>query len=110
MSDQRLTIRFNTEEIAAIESHAMALEISKTELVRLAVQGLFNNASISEKLKRHIDELRTGLAAEVRAQTASIEDKQHRTTLVLLRALQAPKEAEVGLAAIFGGVYASQKT
>ena len=102
MSDERLTVRFTKEELAGIASRAQLMEISKTEVVRLAVHRLFTSASSGEKVDKSLNEMRSDLTANGKSQFNQIREYQQRTTRLLLKVLQAPKEAEDALEKIFG--------
>jgi hypothetical protein len=102
MSDGRLTIRFTDEELAGVETHAKVMHLTKTEVVRLAVQGLFNSTRTADKLDRSIEGLRQDLKTEIDSQMTQFSTQQKRTALLMLRVLQAPPEAEAAIDKIFG--------
>jgi len=102
MSDERLTVRFTKEELAGIASRAQLMEISKTEVVRLAVHRLFTSAAALEEVQRSINEMHSDLNAEMNLKFAQISEYQKRTTHLLLRVLGAEMDAEKSLVRIFG--------
>lgn len=93
MSESRLTVRFSDDEIRKIAKQAKALGMTRADVVRLAVESLFSTHRTSAQL----DEMRDQLREEVRQELNNLAEKSRRSTLLLLKVLKAPTEAEVAL-------------
>ena len=102
MPNQRMSVRFTTDELAGIASRAAILEINKSDVVRLAVQALFTNTKFSAALSKQLEDIGAQWRAEARSEFAQIREYQKRSTRLMLKVLKAPKEAEDALAKIFG--------
>lgn len=101
MSDNRLTVRFSDDEMSKLMAHAKTLDMSKTDVVRLAIQGLFSASRTVDKLDRAMASMRADFGADIDSRMKGMEAKQRRANLLLLKVLQAPKEAEAALETIY---------
>lgn len=99
MSENRLTVRFSDEENRRINAQAQALGMTRADVVRLAVESLFT----SNRTAGQLAEMRDQLREEIRQELSNLAEKSRRSTLLLLKVLKAPPEAESALENIFGG-------
>lgn len=101
MSDSRLTVRFTDDEMAKIKSQADALDMSRADVVRMAVHSLFGAdrqaTRTAEMLDGFGDQIRAELALKLTAQAV----QNRRVALLLLKVMNAPREAEEALLKIF---------
>lgn len=102
MAGSNFTLRLEEPELKALEAHARALGRPRADVVRLALQGLTSQQKNAEALEA----LRLDLAAEIARQIehaeAAISEKSRRSTLLLLKVLKAPSEAEAALEKVYG--------
>lgn len=103
MAKDRICVRFKEEEIAGIEAYAKALAVTQTQVVRMAVQGLFNNTSTSQKLAARLDDLRMELQADIGEHFDRIWSIQRETTWLLVQALDPSVEAIAAFKKVYGG-------
>lgn len=86
MAGNNFTLRLDDSELRVLEAHARALGRPRADVVRLALAGL----SSQQKNAEALDALRLDLAGMLR-----------RSNLLLLKVLNAPKEAEAALEKIY---------
>jgi hypothetical protein len=76
MSDNRLTARFSDQEIRNIEAHALALGMSKTEVLRRGVHSLLNADRFTDRLAEIREQLGEDMRAEMTVMNAPEGTKQ----------------------------------
>lgn len=103
MSDTRITVRFSDEENRKIAAQAQALGMTRADVLRLAVESLFaankTTSHMADMLGQHLEEVRR----EIASATERLSLEHRRSILLLLKVLQAPKDAEAALEKIYGG-------
>lgn len=106
MGTQALNVRVPDEQMAQIEGQAKALGMTKTEVVRLALAAHFSLNKNTDRVASLLDSKLAPLAQAVTDQKATFEELveyQQKTTLLLLKVLAAPPEAEQALKKLFAG-------
>lgn len=96
-----LTVRLSEAELRQLAQHAAALKLTKTDVVRLALESLNSSRRVATQLDAHRDQLREELRHEMAQTIATLADKNRRATLLLLKVLKAPGEAEAALENVF---------
>lgn len=98
MSGERLTVRFSEAEADAIERLALSLNMTKAQVLRLAVENLGGGAKTMDA----VQQMQEQTAADMGARVDRLGDQTRKSFALLLRIVQAPPEAEEALKKVWG--------
>lgn len=95
------SMRLSADEIGQIARLAAELRLSKTEVVRLAVQSYLARSKATDQIAQLLGETVEEIGERTSAKLAGQADKNRRAFKLLLRVLKAPGEAEATLEKIY---------
>ncbi|MDO8775591.1 MAG: hypothetical protein Q7K57_44195 [Burkholderiaceae bacterium] len=101
--ESRLTVRFSGEEITKLSTMAITMGMTRADVVRLAVEGMFSSAKTTTKMAQLLEQQTEEIGVEVKRRINEISTQNKRVTTLLLRAMRADPAAEQALEKIFLG-------
>ena len=101
MSDNRLTARVSDAEIRKIDAHALALGMTKTEVLRRGVHSLLSDERLTDRLAEIYEQLRDDMRAELSARMAKLTEQNRKIATLLLVVMNAPEGTKQALNEIF---------